>query len=92
MDYEINEKNRLSGAWKNINFLNTNGTIDHLGDTFEFYYTHEINDALSIKAGVYLVEANYDNGNGTSIKNGGTGDDWLLYDESAYAFETIFRF
>ena len=92
MDYEINEKNRLSGAWKNINFLNTNGTIDHLGDAFEFYYTHDINYALSIKAGVYLVEANYDNGNGTSIKNGGTGDDWLLYDETAYAFETIFRF
>ena len=92
MDYEINEINRISGGWKNINFLNTNGTIDHLGDVFEFYYTRDINDAVSIKAGVYLVESNYDNGNGTAISYGGTGDDWLLYDETAYAFETIFRF
>ena len=73
VDYEINEKNRISGAWKNMNFLNTNGTIDHLGDSFEFYYTYDVNDAVSIKAGVYLVESDYDNGNGTSIKNGGTG-------------------
>ena len=92
MDYEINEKNRISGAWKNMNFLNTDGTIDHLGDAFEFYYTHDVNDAVSVKAGIYLVESDYDNGNGTSIKNGGTGDDWLLYNETAYAFETIFRF
>ena len=46
----------------------------------------------SLKAGIYLVDSAYEDGNGTSIKNGGTGDDWLLYDETAYAFETIFRF
>ena len=92
MDYEINDKNRISGAWKNINFLNTNGTIDHLGNAYEFYYTRNVNDAVSVKAGVYLVDPAYEDGNGTSIKNGGTGDDWLLYEETAYAFETIFRF
>ena len=92
MDYEFNENNRISGAWKYMNFLNTNGTIDQLGDAFEFYYTHDVNDAVSVKAGIYLVEADYEKGNGTSIKNGGTGDDWLLYDETVYAFETIFRF
>jgi len=92
MDYEFNENNRISGAWKNMSFLNTNGTIDQLGDAFEFYYTHDVNDAVSVKAGIYLVEADYEHGNGTSIKNGGTGDDWLLYDETVYAFETIFRF
>ncbi|MCR8538978.1 MAG: hypothetical protein JJ848_001320 [Prochlorococcus marinus CUG1439] len=92
MDYEFNENNRISGAWKYMSFLNTNGTIDQLGDAFEFYYTHDVNDAVSVKAGIYLVEADYEDGNGTSIKNGGTGDDWLLYDETVYAFETIFRF
>ena len=92
MDYEINEKNKISSAWKNINFLNTNGTIDHLGNAYEFYYTHNVNDAVSIKAGVYLVDSAYEHGNGTLLRNGGTGDDWLLYDETAYAFETIFRF
>ena len=53
-----------------MNFLNTDGTIDHLGNAFEFYYTHSVNDALSFKAGVYLVESDYDKGNGTFIKNG----------------------
>ncbi len=92
MDYELNENNRISGAWKNINFLNTNGTVDYLGEVFEFYYTHDVNDAISLKGGIYLVDSAYEAGNGTSIKNGGTGDDWLLYDETVYAFETIFRF
>ena len=32
-----------------MNFLNTNGTIDNLGDVFEFYYTHDVND-MYIKA------------------------------------------
>ena len=92
MDYEFNENNKISGAWKNINFLNTNGTVDYLGDVFEFYYTRDVNDAISVKGGIYLVDSAYEAGNGTSIKNGGTGDDWLLYDETVYAFETIFRF
>ena len=92
MDYEFNENNRISGAWKNMNFLNTNGTVDYLGDAFEFYYTRYVNDAISVKGGIYLVDSDYQAGNGTSIKNGGTGDDWLLYDETVYAFETIFRF
>ena len=92
MDYEFNENNRISGAWKNINFLNTNGTVDYLGDVFEFYYSRDVNDAISVKGGIYLVDSAYEAGNGTSIKNGGTGDDWLLYDETVYAFETIFRF
>ncbi len=92
MDYELNENNRISGAWKSMNFLNTNGTVDHLGNAFEFYYTRDVNDAISVKAGMYLVESEYDDGNGTTIKNGGTGDDWLLSDETVYAFETIFRF
>ena len=92
MDYEFNDNNKISGGWKNINFLNTNGTVDNLGDTFEFYYTHDVNDAVSVKGGIYYVDSNLDNGNGTTIKNGGTGDDWLLYDETVYAFETIFRF
>ena len=92
MDYEFNDNNKISGGWKNINFLNTNGTVDNLGDTFEFYYTHDVNDAVSVKGGIYYVDSNYDNGNGTTIKNGGTGDDWLLYDETVYAFETIFKF
>ena len=63
-----------------------------MGEVFEFYYTHNVNDAVSLKAGIYLVDSDYEKGNGTSIKNGGTGDDWLLYNETAYAFETIFRF
>ena len=92
MDYEFNENNKISGGWKNINFLNTNGTVDNLGDTFEFYYTHDVNDAVSVKGGIYYVDSNLNNGNGTTIKNGGTGDDWLLYDETVYAFETIFKF
>ena len=92
MDYEFNDNNKISGGWKNINFLNTNGTVDNLGDTFEFYYTHDVNDAVSVKGGIYYVDSNLDNGNGTTIKNGGTGDDWLLYDETVYAFETIFKF
>ena len=92
MDYEFNENNKISGGWKNINFLNTDGTVDNLGDTFEFYYTHDVNDAVSVKGGIYYVDSNLDNGNGTTIKNGGTGDDWLLYDETVYAFETIFKF
>ena len=92
MDYEVNENNKISGAWKSMNFLNTDGTIDYLGEAFEFYYTHNVNDAVSLKAGIYLVDSDYEKGNGTSIKNGGTGDDWLLYNETAYAFETIFRF
>ena len=92
MDYEFNENNKISGGWKNINFLNTDGTVDNLGDTFEFYYTHDVNDAVCVKVGIYYVDSNLDNGNGTTIKNGGTGDDWLLYDETVYAFETIFKF
>ncbi len=92
MDYEFNENNRISGAWKIINFLNTNGTVDDLGDAFEFYYTRNVNDAVSFKAGVYLVDSAFEDGDGTSIKNGGTGDDWVLLDETVYAFETIFRF
>ena len=92
MDYDLNDKNTISAAYGNINFLNTNGTADLLGDTFEFYYTHSVNDSMSLKGGIYVASPSLDNGNGTPIKNGGTGDDFLLLNETIYALETTFKF
>ena len=92
MDYEFNEKNTFSAAWKALSFLNTNGTSDKVGDGFEFYYTHAANDSMNVKTGIYYASPSTNVGNGTTIKNGGTGDDWVLLDQVVYAFETTFKF
>tara|TARA_A100000164_G_C21370631_1_gene524023 strand:- start:73 stop:459 length:387 start_codon:yes stop_codon:yes gene_type:complete len=91
-DYAFNENNSFSAAWTNSNFLNTNGTVDKLGDAFEFYYTHNVNDSMTLKGGVYIASPDLDRGNGTTIRGGGTGDDFLLLNETIYAFETTFKF
>ena len=91
-DYAFNENNSFSAAWTNSNFLNTNGTVDKLGDAFEFYYTHNVNDSMTLKGGVYIASPDLDRGNGTTIRGGGTGDDFLLLNETIYALETTFKF
>ena len=92
MDYEFNENNTFSAAYKSLHFLNTNGTADKVGDGFEFYYTHKMNDSMSSKIGLYYASPTTNDGDGTAIVNGGTGDDWVLYDQTVYAFETTFKF
>ncbi len=92
MDYEINDNNTFSAAYKSLSFLNTNGTADKIGDGFEFYLNHKINDSMTSKIGLYYASPSTNVGNGTTIVNGGTGDDWVLYDQTVYAFETTFKF
>ncbi len=92
MDYDFNENNTFSAAYKSLSFLNTNGTADKIGDGFEFYYTHKMNDSMTYKIGMYYASPSTNVGDGTAIVNGGTGDDWVLYDQQVYAFETTFKF
>ena len=92
MDYEFNDNNTFSAAYKSFSFLNTNGTADKIGDGFEFYYTHKMNDSMTSKIGLYYASPSTNVGNGTAIVYGGTGDDWVLYDQTVYAFETTFKF
>ena len=92
MDYEFNDNNTLSAAMKSLSFLNTNGTADSLGDMFEIYLTHNVNDSMIIRGGIETQFPDNNVGNGTTIKNGGTGDDWVLFDQTVYALETTFKF
>ena len=92
VDYEFNENNTISAAYKSMSFLNTNGTADKLGDAFEFYYTHNVNDSVTLRGGLYYASPDTNDGNGTVIKDGGTGDDWVLLDQTVYALETTFKF
>ena len=88
----FNDNNTFSAAYKSLSFLNTNGTVDKIGDGFEFYYTHKMNDSMTSKIGLYYASPSTNVGNGTGIVYGGTGDDWVLYDQTVYAFETTFKF
>ncbi len=92
MDYDFDDNNTFSAAYKSLSFLNTNGTADKVGDGFEFYYTHKMNDSMTSKIGLYYASPSTNVGNGTVIKDGGTGDDFVLYDQIVYAFETTFKF
>ena len=92
LDYEINENNTISAALVSMYFLNTNGQADYLGDVYELYLTRKLSDSISIRAGVESQNSNYDEGNGTTISNGGTADDWVLFNQTVYALETTFRF
>ena len=72
--------------------INANGQADYLGDVYELYLTPYLSDSISIRAGVESQNSNYEEENGTSISNWGTGDYWVLFNQKVYALETTFRF
>ena len=59
---------------------------------YSYFINIPLNDSMTLKGGVYIASPDLDRGNGTTIRGGGTGDDFILLNETIYVLEATFKF